>query len=95
MLKWQEQLGYNENGEIVAFISFTLNKLGMKVKVRGGKAADNYFVENTIVYASGNVAKQVAEITYRIIKNQPDKDAAQAALRAYARMKGDFWWEDP
>jgi hypothetical protein len=97
MLKWVDDIGYNNNEEMVAFLSYTRDKLAINVKVRGGAATDGYFVGNTVSPANAAAvaaAKQLAEVTYRIVKNQPDQDAAQVALRAYARMKGDFWWED-
>jgi hypothetical protein len=95
MIKWERDIGYNENKEPVAFLSYTNDKKAILVKVRGGAAADNYIVGNTLRPANAaavSAAKDLAEVTYRIVKNLPDLDAAQAALRAYARMKGDGWW---
>jgi len=99
-IEWRQGIGY-ENGYPVAFIYPNKNWPSMRrliIKVMGGKPKDNYFIHNTIQSEQGNVFSwvvlKIAEVTRRIIKDQPNKDAAQAAIRAYARMKGDYWWED-
>lgn len=98
MLKWVDDIGYNENNEMVAFISYSRDKSAVIVKVRGGAATDRYFVESSVtspgIAEAFDTAIKLAEATYRLIRNQPDMKAAQIALRAYARIKGDFWWED-
>jgi hypothetical protein len=93
MLTWKRDVGYNEQGQVVAWINPDYKNLVVKVEVQG----DGYFISNTVVppNSAGIVAaKQIAAITYRIIRNQPDKDAAQAAIRTYTRLKGGDWWED-
>jgi len=98
MLKWKRDIGYNERGEIVAWIDNNYKKFTVKVDVLSNKADKPYYVSTTLTpnnEASIVVGRRIAEITYRIIKDQPNEDAAQAAMRAYARLKGDQWWEDP
>jgi hypothetical protein len=97
MITWERDIGYNEDKEPVAFLHYDFNKQLIKVKVRGGEESDNYFVGNTVSPSNSAAivaAKKLAEVTYRIIKNQPDQNAAQVALRVYAKMKGIYWWQD-
>jgi hypothetical protein len=95
-MEWKNDIGLI-GGKPVAFVHRDVKRNNnLVVKVQGG-ADDSYF---TITHlfpdnsASRVAAKQIAEIVYRITRNQPDQDAAQAAIRAYARLKGDQWWDD-
>ena len=96
-MEWRQDVGY-ENGYPVAFLyQHPKNSSVLTVKVMGGRIIDNYFVSNTIGPITSSVyseAKRLAETTRRIIRNQPNQEAAQVSLRAYARMKGDRWWDE-
>ena len=97
-MKWQRDVGYEDGVGPVAHIFRVPKDRGvLTVRVMGGKPKDNYFVSNTIGPITSSVyseAKRLAETTRRIIRNQPNQEAAQVSLRAYARMKGDHWWDE-
>ena len=98
VMKWQQDVGYEDGVGPVAHIFRGRENGGcLTIKVMGGKPADNYFVSNTIspiTSATFGEAKKIAEVTRRVVKNQPSQESAQAAIRAYARLKGERWWDD-
>lgn len=98
VMKWQQDVGYEDGVGPVAHIFRSPKDSGVfTVRVMGGKPEDYYFVSNTIgpaTSAAFGEAKKIAEVTRRVVKNQPNQEAAQAAIRAYARMKGERWWDE-
>jgi len=95
-IEWRDDVGY-DGSRVVAYINRPRGENVLHVRVHGGKPEDGYYLSNWVGPLHGNVfgaAKKLAETTYRLIKNQPDETSAEAAVRAYARMKGDRWWDE-
>ena len=95
-IEWRDDVGY-DGSRVVAYINRPRGENVLHVRVHGGKPEDGYYLSNWVGPLHGNVfgeAKRLAETTYRLIKNQPDETSAEAAVRAYARMKGDRWWDE-
>lgn len=103
MMEWDGEVGYEGKQPVAYIYPSKGNMRHVVIKVMGGKPEDNYFVCNTIQPAHSQMFSgehmfregvKIAEATRRIIKDQPNQDVAQAAIRAYARIKGEHWWDE-